>query len=134
MRVDLTAQLTPSVEQIVNDVTLADVHAALLSGASVPFQTLSPYRPSTHPKQPLGKAVSGTHEVTVTFTATVETVHADVMQVTRDVFQERNLYTALVRWDVPSNTYSGRGWTWREVAFHDDKAVWWKKHNSDAAG
>ncbi|MGW8431610.1 hypothetical protein ACWGJ9_11005 [Curtobacterium citreum] len=126
MRVDLNAQLTPSVEQILNDVSLAEVHAALVSGAPVQFQTMSPYRSSRNPKQPLGQPLTGKHEVTVTFTAIVETVHAEVMQVTRDVFQGQNLFTAVVRWEVPAATYSGLGWTWRHVEFHDGRAAWWK--------
>jgi hypothetical protein len=126
VQVRLNPQLTPNVEQILNDVALADVHAALISGAPVEFQTMSQYRPSLNPVQPPGQPLTGKHEVTLTFTATVEAVHAEVMQVTRTVFQGRNLHTAVVRWDVPAGTYSGRGWTWRHVEFHDDRAAWWK--------
>lgn len=126
MHVDLSVRLTPNVEQILNDVTLADVHAALLTGTPVEFQTFSNYQPSLNPKQPVGAPLTGRHEVTVTFTATVETVAAEVMQVTREVFQGRDLFTAVVRWNVPANTYSGRGWTWRHVEFHNGRATWWK--------
>lgn len=123
VRIDLNAQLIPSVEQILNDVTLAEVHAALLSGAPVQFQTLSPYRSSRNPVQPLGQPLTGKHEVTVTFTATVETVHAEVMQVTRDVFQGRNLHSAVVRWE---GGLRGARWAWRHIEFHGERAAWWR--------
>lgn len=130
MRVHLNAQLTPSVEQVLNDVTLADVHAALLSGDPVTFQTFSQYQSSTSPVQPLGHPLTDRHEVTVTFTAAVETVHAEVMQVTRDVFQGRNLYTAVVRWE---GGVRGARWAWRHVEFHGDRAAWWKHHDPNQA-
>jgi hypothetical protein len=130
MRVDLSANLTPNVEQILNDVFLTDVHAALISGDRVTFQTMSPYRPAVRTEEPAGLPEKGRREVTVTFHATVETKHVDVMAVHREVFQGHNLYTALVRWEGATR---GARWTWRHVEFHDDRAAWWKFHDPNQA-
>ncbi|WP_284176617.1 hypothetical protein [Curtobacterium sp. MCSS17_016] len=128
---DLNASLTPNVERILNDVPLEVVHAALISGDQVAFQTMTPYRPTSRHEEPRGLPEGGQREVTVTFRATVETKHVDVMAVNREVFQGRNLYSALVRWE--GGGLRGARWTWRHVEFHDELAVWWKAHDPNQA-
>lgn len=130
MHVGLNAKLTPNVEQILNDVSLTDVHSALMSGDQVTFQTMSPYRPSVGAEEPAGLPEGGTREVTITFRAAVETKHVDVMAVKREVFQDRNLYTAIVRWE---GGLRGARWTWRHVEFHDGRAAWWRTHDPNQA-